>query len=298
VTGVFFIVGPTASGNSDVAAAVAALCGAEIVSADAFQIYEGLEILTAKPDRELRARVPHHLIGEIPLTHSFDVAQYLGRAACVIREIRARGKVPIVCGGSGLYLRALSRGLADLPAADAELRAGLETLPLAELAHRFAEHDPLGATQIDLQNRRRLIRALEVCMLTGKAFSSFRDEWNQPVPDARGVLLTRPRDTLHARIDRRTEAMFAGGVHREVADVREIGPTAEQTIGWREIQALLAGTMDRAECIAAIQQATKRYAKRQLTWLRRESGLEVVALTEETELPLLDRLARTAGGVR
>ena len=283
----FIIAGPTAVGKSDIAVAVAERCGGEIVGADAFQIYRGLEILTAQPSAELRARVPHHLVGEIPLTQSFDVAQYLHAARQRIAEISARGRVPIVTGGTGLYLRALTRGLADLPGADAALRADLEKEPLVELQRRLAELDPVGAAQTDLQNSRRVIRALEVCLLTGRPFSSFREQWAATPRAIRGIVLTLDRETLNTRIDQRTAAMFAAGVIDEVRAAGEAGPTASQTLGFREIRALIAGQLTPTECLAAIQQATRRYAKRQMTWFRRETALEPVDLAYVSNFSLL-----------
>ena len=298
VTSPFFIIaGPTAVGKSAVAVAVAERCGGEIVSADAFQIYRGLDVLTAKPSADLRARVPHHLIGEIPLTATFDVAQYLRASRERIGEIRAHGRVPIVTGGTGLYLRALTHGLADLPGADAPLRADLESHPPAELQRRLAELDPAGAAQIDLQNPRRVIRALEVCLLTGRPFSSFREQWAATPPGIRGIVLTLDRAALNARIDQRTAAMFADGVLDEVRACGDTGPTAGQTIGLREIRAHLAGEISRADCIAAIQLATRRYAKRQVTWFRRETFLEPVEVTVISDPgQLAESLARKAAG--
>ena len=296
VTSPFFIIaGPTAVGKSDLAVAVAERCGGEIVGADAFQIYRGLEILTAQPSAELRARVPHHLVGEIPLAQSFDVAQYLRAARERIAEIHARGRVPVVTGGTGLYFRALTRGLADLPGADAKLRADLEKETPAELQRRLAELDPVGAAQTDLQNPRRVIRALEVCLLTGRPFSSFREEWNAAPHDTRGIVVTLDRATLQARIDQRTAAMFASGVIEEVRAAGDVGATAGQTLGFREIRALLAGRLDQAACRTAIQLATRRYAKRQLTWFRRETALATVDLTGVSDpAKLAESLAREA----
>ena len=293
----FIIAGPTAVGKSDIAVAVAERCGGEIVGADAFQIYRGLEILTAQPSAELRARAPHHLVGEIPLTQSFDVAQYLHAARQRLAEIHARGRVPIVTGGTGLYLRALTRGLADLPGADTALRADLEKEPLADLQRRLAELDPLGAAQTDLQNPRRVIRALEVCLLTGRPFSSFREEWSAPPHGPGGIVLTLDREILNARIDRRTAAMFAAGVVEEVRAAEAAGPTASQTLGFREIRALIAGDLGQMDCITAIQHATRRYAKRQMTWFRRETALEPIDLASVSDLaPLAESLARKAAG--
>ncbi len=289
----FLILGPTAVGKSAFVAEVAARCDGEIVNADAFQVYAGLDILTAKPDAEMRARVPHHLVGEIPLTQSWDVAQWLDAARSRIAEIHARGRVAIVCGGTGLYIRALTRGLADLPPASPALRAELATIPLAELQRHLAELDPECARVIDLQNPRRVVRALEVCLLTQRPFSSFREQWKTTPTGWRGIVLTRDRDELYARIDHRTEEMFAAGVVEEVRRAGEVGPTAGQTLGLREIRAHLAGELTRGECIAAIRQATRQYAKRQLTWFRRETAFRNVNLSQIADTTALaEEIAR------
>ncbi|HSI11304.1 MAG TPA: tRNA (adenosine(37)-N6)-dimethylallyltransferase MiaA [Chthoniobacter sp.] len=290
----FIIAGPTAVGKSDIAVAVAEQCDGEIIGADAFQIYRGLDILTAKPSLDLRTRVPHHLIGEIPPTESFDVAQYLALATERIAEIRSRGHIPIVVGGTGMYLRTLLRGLADLPPADAELRAQLEARPLADLQRQLAELDPEGVNGVDLKNPRRVIRALEVCLLTGRPFSSFREQWTGEASPSRGVVLAVDRETLHARIEHRTEAMFDAGVIDEVAQCGDLSPTASQVLGLREIRAHLGGEINRAECIAAIAQATRQYAKRQMTWFRREESLEMIDLASMPPGVLVSRLAARA----
>ena len=145
----FFLVGPTAAGKSEIAVEVALRCGAEIVSADAFQVYDGLELLTAKPAAHLRAKVPHHLIGEIPLREKFDVARYRQMALERVREIEARGKRALVAGGTGLYVRALTHGLSELPEADPALRRELDAMTLAQLQKKYAALDPLGIARID-----------------------------------------------------------------------------------------------------------------------------------------------------
>lgn len=293
----FIIAGPTASGKSELAVAVAERCGGEIVSADAFQIYAGLDILTAKPSPALLTRVPHHLIGEIPLTQAFDVAQFLALATARIADIRDRNRIPIIVGGTGLYIRALTYGLADLPRADAALREKLEAQTLEEMCAQLAALDPVAHAEIDRQNRRRVVRALEVCLLTGQPFSSFREQWATPT-QARGIVLQRDRAELHARIHQRTDAMFTEGVVEEVRDAGEAGPTASQTLGWREVREFLAGTRTREDCIAAIQQATRQYAKRQMTWFRRETYLSPIELRGPSiSASLLDHLAEQARGV-
>ena len=272
----FFLLGPTAVGKSALAVEFAGRIGGEIVGADAFQIYAGLDVLSAKPSDELRARVPHHLVGEVPLTASFDVAQWLARARACVADITARGHVPIVCGGAGLYVRAFTHGLAPLPGADAALRASLEKELLAALAERLLSLDP--ASTVDMRNPRRVIRALEVCILTGRPFSSFRVEWSGEVAP-RGFIVTRPREELHAAIDARTRAMFAAGVMDEVAAIGETSVTAAQMLGLAEIREHIAGRITREQCIEAIALATRQYAKRQLTWFRRERAFPWIDLS-------------------
>lgn len=287
----FFLAGPTAVGKTDIALAVAEACHGEIVGADAFQVYRGLDLLTAKPAPADLARVPHHLVGTVPLCDAFNVGRYQEAALGAIADIRGRGRLPIVTGGTGLYLRALTRGLADLPPASPELRAQLASTPLDELLKQLAALDPQAAASVDVKNPRRVQRALEVCLVTGQPFSSFRQQWEQ-MPPFHGVLLERPREQLYERIDARTHEMFAQGVVEEVGKALAqggIGPTAEQVIGWREITALLRGELTQPQCIAAIQQSTRRYAKRQLTWFQREPGYRRVSLENSADLaPILE----------
>ncbi len=277
----FFLLGPTAVGKSELAVQLAERIGGEIVGADAFQIYEGLDILSAKPSAALRARVPHHLIGEVPLSRSFDVAAYRTAALERIADIAGRGAVPIICGGAGLYARALTHGLSDdMPVADAALRASLENELLPVLVERLRALDPAGT--VDVQNRRRVVRALEVCIATGQPFSSFRKEWDTE-PAVRGVILSRPRAELLTRIEQRTEAMFASGVLAEVAEAKVVGFTAEQMLGLREIRSHIAGDLSLTSCKTAINIGTRQYAKRQATWFRRERQYTWMDLSAEPE---------------
>jgi len=273
----FFLLGPTAVGKTDLAVALAERTGGEIVGADAFQIYRGLDVLSAKPSQEIRRRVPHHLIGEIPLAQSFDVAQFRALALPRIAEVLARGRLPIICGGGGMYVRALTHGLADLPPADPALRAELEREPLIALVARLRALDP--DARVDEKNPRRVMRALEVCLRTGRPFSAQRAEWEQE-PILHEAILLRPRESMLERITARTLAMFAAGVVEEVAATGEVGPTAGQMLGLREIRALLAGECARDEAIDAITTATRRYAKRQLTWFRRERAYPWLDLSQ------------------
>src|ERR1043166_4266846 len=171
MTRAFFIVGPTASGKSEIAADVTREVGAEIVSADAFQIYRGLDLLTAKPESSTIAIAPHHLIGMVPIIEEMNAEKYRCDAMAAIEEINSRGRLAIIVGGSGLYIKALTHGLAPLPESDPKLRENLNAASLDDLRSRLVELDPQSAKKIDIKNRRRLVRALEICLLTGKPVS-------------------------------------------------------------------------------------------------------------------------------
>jgi len=277
MTRAFFIVGPTATGKSELAADVAPEVGAEIVSADAFQIYRGLDLLTAKPDASTLAKAPHHLIGIVPLAEEMNAEKFRRLTWRAIDEINSRGKLAIVVGGSGLYIKALIHGLAPLPESDPKLREELNAMSLDDLRSQLAEVDPGTARKIDLKNRRRLVRALEICLLTGRPASEVvaggaDSGWpGSPIP-ATGVFLFRDREELYERINQRVQAMLERGVIEEVRAAGAISATASQMIGLREIRELLEGKMSLAQCIAEIQRATRRYAKRQLTWFRRQTN--------------------------
>jgi tRNA dimethylallyltransferase len=273
----FFIVGPTATGKSELAADVAHEVAAEIVSADAFQIYRGLDLLTAKPEPPTLAKAPHHLIGTVPLTEEMNAEKYRRAAMRAIEEINLRGNLAIVVGGSGLYIKALTHGLAPLPESDPSLRERLNAMSLDDLRSQLSELDPETAQRIDLKNRRRVTRALEICLLTGKPASEVVAgvaDSGQPgssIP-ATGALVFRDRQELYERINRRVEAIFGRGGIDEVRAVAVTSATASQMIGLREIRQLLARKKSLPQCIAEIQQATRHYAKRQLTWFRRQTN--------------------------
>jgi tRNA dimethylallyltransferase len=269
----FFIVGPTATGKSEIAADVARKVGAEIVSADAFQIYRGLDLLTAKPESSTLAKAPHHLIGIVPLGEEMNAEKFRRLALRAVDEINSRGTLAIVAGGSGLYIKTLTHGLLPLPESDPELREKLSAMSLDDLRSQLVEVDPETARKIDLKNRRRVVRALEICSLTGKPVSAQRlCEGASHSEAATGVFVFRDRQELYERINQRVEMMFERGVIEEVRTATEISQTASQMIGLREIRELLAGKKSIPQCIAEIQQATRRYAKRQLTWFRRQSN--------------------------
>jgi tRNA dimethylallyltransferase len=291
---VFFIVGPTAAGKSEIAAEIACRLNAEIVNADAFQIYHGLDLLTAKPDNTTLAKAPHHLLGVVPLGEEMNVETFRLAAVEAIRDIHARGKDAIVAGGSGLYVKALTHGLSKLPAANRQLRKELAQATVDELFVRLRELDPDGAERIDRKNKHRLVRAVEVCLLSGKPFSAQRTEWESALSVPKGVFVFRERAELYERIDRRVEKMFAEGVAEEVRTLRHLSSTAEKALGLREIRALLAGEISEPECIAKIQQATRRYAKRQLTWFQRQDNFEPLNLSSHGYPEAIELIAQNA----
>lgn len=278
----FFIVGPTAAGKSEIAADVARKVGGEIVSADAFQIYRGLDILSGKPAAETLAKAPHHLIGAVSLLDDMNAESFRQLALCAIAEIRERQKLAVVVGGSGLYVKALTHGLADFPRAEPKLRAELNALSLEQLREKLLQLDSPATAKIDMKNRRRLIRAIEICLLSGKPVSAQRANTRWPASRksaTAGVFVYREREELYQRINRRVEQMFKRAVLEEVRVAGQISSTASQMIGLREIRQFLNGKMTEPECVAAIQQATRRYAKRQLTWFRRQTSFQALNLS-------------------
>jgi tRNA dimethylallyltransferase len=311
----FFIVGPTAAGKSQLAADIAHDLGAEIVSADAFQVYRGLNLLTAKPDAATLAKVRHHLIGATPLREEMNAEKFCRAAARAIDEIHSRGKPAIVVGGSGLYIKALTHGLAVLPEVDPKLRAKLNALSMDALRSQLMDFDPETARKIDMNNRRRLLRALEIGLLTDKPASMQRNQWTvaadadrdrpgSTIP-ATGVFVLRDREEHYARINQRVEAMFENGVIEEVRAAGKMSSTAARMIGLHEIRELIDGKMSISQCVATIQQATRRYAKRQLTWFRGQTSfqplnLSLLSHSEAVKWILLRKHSepRKASGVR
>jgi len=287
--GVVAIFGPTASGKSAVAVALAERIGGEIVSCDAMQLYGGLPVLTNQPDPADLARAPHHLVGVWPTDHAGSVAEYAALAHAAIDAIVARGRTPVVCGGSGLYLRA---ALAEMPlpprVPDAE-RSRFEELydgEGAEAAHaRLVAADPAAAVAVHPNDRRRVVRALEL-HAAGSSLARHRDTlWSDDVRHPTTLIgLEVPAAAVSERIERRTRAMFAGGVVEEVRAARAAGPfslTAERIHGLQDVTALLDGRIDRAEAERRLIVRTRRYAKRQRTWMRRLPGLRVVDADRE-----------------
>jgi tRNA dimethylallyltransferase len=303
----FFLVGPTAVGKSVLAAEIAAQVNAEIVNVDAFQIYCGLDVLTGKPDATTQREVPHHLLGSVALAEPMSAAKFRKMALSIVSDIQSRHKRAMLVGGSGLYIKALSHGL-DAPAPDPETREQLRRLSLKQLTDRLNSLDPVMASRVDLKNPRRVLRAVEIATsqttlatAPAKAFGivpspNGEDSMEErQVRSTRGVLLVRDRDDLYQRINRRVEGMFRQGVVDEVRNVKDAGPTAAHALGLHQIQQLIAGEISRDDCVRSIQLGTRRYAKRQLTWFRRQSNFPELNLTtlshRETLRAIRDYLA-------
>jgi tRNA dimethylallyltransferase len=212
------------------------------------------------------------------IREEMNAEKFRTAALRAMEEIHSRGKTAIVVGGSGLYIKALTHGLAVLPQVDPDLRAKLNAMSIDELRSQLVGLDQESARKIDTKNRRRLVRALEICLTTGKRASEQRAKW--AVADLQsGFFVLRDREELCERINQRVEAMFENNVIEEVRAVGAVSPTASQMIGLREIRELLTGKMSILQCVAAIQQATRRYAKRQLTWFRRQPNFEPLNLS-------------------
>ena len=272
------VAGPTGVGKTAFAVELANRLDGEILGADAYQVYRGMEILTAQPDHESRWAVPHHLIGFLSPAEPFDAAHFVALAREKISKILARGKLPIITGGSGLYIKALTHGLADMPPGSPSLRSELAGLSTHQLRERLGKLDP--AAKIDIHNPRRVLRALEISILTGRPASELRRDWQtKAAPGFRGLLLVRERAELYARIAENVRGMFERGVVAEVGRIPEIGPTAAMAIGLREIQALRRGELSQSECVDAVTLSTRRYAKRQLTWFRNQFMFQIIDLT-------------------
>jgi tRNA dimethylallyltransferase len=292
VKSTFLIVGPTAVGKTSLAIELADLFDAEIINADAFQIYHGLDILTAKPDSETQRQVRHHLLGQVSLAERMSAVSFGELACAALADIHSRNKNAIIAGGSGLYLKAITHGFDEVPPPDPRLREELSALSLEELGLRLRDLNPQLAARTDLKNPRRVIRAIELAATTTVIPSEVEGSRNvilklsqrDPSADARddefaGVLVLRDRDDLYQRINERVNAMFREGVEEEVRALQDIGPTASNALGLKEIRALIEGQISRAECIGKIQQATRRYAKRQLTWFRHQTTFPQLNLT-------------------
>ncbi|MFT4164309.1 MAG: tRNA (adenosine(37)-N6)-dimethylallyltransferase MiaA [Microlunatus sp.] len=276
------LIGPTASGKSGLAIAlaerlIAAGQPAEIVNADSMLVYRGMDIGTAKPTIEERARVVHHLVDILDVTETATVAEFQSRARAAIADCHARGVVPVVVGGSALYIRAIVDEF-SFPGTDPVVRAELEgelaALGPATLHERLAALDPAAAAAILPQNGRRIVRALEVIRLTGAPFAAQLPERRYRLPGVRQLGLAIDRPTLDVRIEQRVDAMWAAGLVTEVIELTDRGLrdglTASRALGYRQVLEFLAGDIDEAEARRRTVVGTRKFARRQDSWFKQD----------------------------
>lgn len=271
--------GPTGVGKSSLAVALAERLDGEILGADAFQIYAGLPVLTAQASPEQRAAIPHHLVGFLDLGENFNAARFVQAARERLADIASRGKFPILVGGTGLYLKALTHGLAEMPPTDPALRARISALTLEAATEALAKADPEALAQIDRKNPVRVQRALEIVLQTKRPLADSRGAWSRESNEFRGLILTREREDLRNRIEANVAQMLATGAIEEVRRASHAGDGARRAIGFREIEEFLTGKTSLATCHEAMATATKRYAKRQLTWCRTQFNFPKLDLT-------------------
>jgi tRNA dimethylallyltransferase len=273
------IAGPTGSGKSALAMALALEFGGEILSCDSVAVYREFEIGTAKPSREDRVRVPHHLIDVVAPDAVFTAGEYARRARAAAAEVTARGRLPIVCGGTGLYLRAMLEGLAEAPERDEALRERLRRRRRPAALWRLLRRlDPASAARIHPNDKPKLIRAIEVSSAAAQPMSRLLDQGRDALRGYRvlRIGLNPERGALYQRIDRRCAAMFDAGLVEETRRLLDrYGPElfAMRSLGYRQAAEYLRGECSLAEAIAAAQQGHRNYAKRQLTWFRRDAEM-------------------------
>ena len=299
------IVGPTASGKSALAVWLARELGGEVVACDSTQLYRGFDIGTAKPTAEERRGVAHHLIDVLDPREASTAGDYRERAIAVLEDLRARKRLPIFTVGTGLYLRALLEGLADVPLRSEELRerlwASAEAHPPGYLHRILKRLDPVSAEKIAPGDEQKLIRAVEVCLLAKKPLSEVHRAGRNPLRGWRSIKigLSPEREAIYQRIHARTDAMLAAGWMEEVRGLVASGLPVDAKpfdfIGYRELRAVLKGEMNLEEAKAAIQQATRRYAKRQLTWFRRDPQIHWFSGFGQDAVIQKEALARTRG---
>lgn len=294
------VVGPTAAGKTELAAEFARRVDGEVVSVDSRQIFRRLDIGTAKPSLELRAEVPHHLVDVVEPDEPFDVARFQKLARAAVDDLHARGRAPVLCGGSGLYLRALTEGLCPAPPADPEVRAAIarerDERGLDTLHRELARVDPAAAARIAPRDAVRITRALEVARLTGRPLSAWQADhgFTDRPYELLTFVLSPPTPTLDERIATRSEAMWRAGLLEETKAVLDAGFDGGLAplvaIGYREAQEVLSGRIDAEEAVERIRRETRRYAKRQRTWFRRMVDIERLDGTEPLS-PLCERVA-------
>jgi tRNA dimethylallyltransferase len=302
------LMGPTCTGKTALALELAQRFPVEIVSVDSALVYRGMDIGTSKPTAAELAAVPHHLIDICDPADPYSAGRFLRDALACIDAIRGRGRVPLLVGGTMLYYRALTHGLAPLPEADSSVRAALDMVAQTSgwpaLHAQLAERDPVAASKIQPADAQRIQRALEVLQLTGERMSDLQQKSEPPpVKLARFALVPVARDVLYQRINARFDGMLAAGLLEEVRGLWARGDLdpdlpSLRAVGYRQLWSHLAGECSLEDAAAAARQATRNLAKRQLTWLRADPGITwITALAERDLVPISDALTSAAGKI-
>ncbi len=298
---IIVIVGPTAVGKSQAAVALAQRIKGEIISCDAMQVYKEIAIATNRPSQDILERIPHHLIGTVSVKEEFNAALFRKKVNILIRQIHQRNKIPIIVGGTGLYLKAVLDGIFEGPAKNEILRKKLEREAEKEgsekLHHRLKKVDPVSAARIHPHDKKRIIRALEIYELTKKPISQLQKGrqgiWGEY--DIRLFALNKDRNDLYRTIDDRVDAMFQQGLVEEIKkhSTKKLSKTAQSIIGFKELKGVFDGTYDIEHAKYLIKRNTRRYAKRQLTWFRADKRLQWILLNGNVKI---DSVAQTIIG--
>ena len=276
------VLGPTASGKTSLGIEIAEKLGGEIVSADSMQIYENMDIATAKPTVQERSRVPHHLVGFVPMGEKFSVAKYKEKATQTIDDIISRGKLPVVVGGTGFYIDTLVKNTQFFDYEESDIREKLEERCEKEgidvLFEELKEIDPKTAERLHINDSKRIIRALEVFHLTGKTITDQEEESHLTESKYRWCLIglrAQDRQYLYDRINLRVDMMLKDGLLKETKDFfsRKISSTAAQAIGYKELKPYIDGYITLDQAVEKLKMESRRYAKRQLTWFRRNTDI-------------------------
>ena len=289
---VIILLGPTGVGKTEVSILLAKALGTEIISADSMQIYRGMDIGTAKPSEEQRISVKHHMIDNVSPSEPYSVGRYIEDVTPVIDELHRKGKIPIIAGGTGLYIKAMTRGIFSGPSADWKLREELASLEEGQdgaLYSYLQELDSEAASKIMPTDTRRIIRAIEVCLKTKQGMSELQQKLTRPLPyEFIKIGLTRDRKELYKMIEERVDKMIEAGLVEEVKKIIAIHPFSDspihllssmQAIGYKEIAMHLNGEIPFEEAIRLIKKSTKRYAKRQFTWFKKEEDILWIDIT-------------------
>lgn len=286
------VCGPTASGKTKLAVDIAREFGGEVVSADSMQIYKGMDIASAKPTEKEKMGIPHHLMDFLDPTEPFSVADYVVMARDVVSDIHGRGKLPVICGGTGLYINSLIDNIEfDDTGSDPVYRAELNSIA-AERGNGYVlemlrKVDPEAASQLHENNLKRIIRALEVYKLSGKTMTEQKAASRlHPSPyEPCMMMIDHPREVLYERIDRRVDMMLEAGLEAEAREffTHTDYVTASQAIGYKELKPYIDGELGLAECVETLKRETRRYAKRQLTWFKKDSRIEHIFAPKEVK---------------